>query len=185
MTNRSPVIVCAFEQPEGADQALRDLRKEARRLGLGLAKLATVRRGLTGRPRVREYHLLAPISPSGWVGLLSGLATIGAAWAAIGGLLVTNRALARRVVQPLGFDRIMAVAGLSGGVLGLGLAERRVYPNSRLRKLGEALPVASSALVLSPDDPLDQLLVRFLQKNGGRLIHDTLPEEIIRGLQGL
>lgn len=182
MTNRSPVVVCAFDKPKGAEQALRDLRKEARRLGLGLAKLATVRRDDTGRPRFREYHLLAPISPRGGVGLLSGLAAIGAVWAAIGGLLLANRELARRIVQPLSFDRIMALAGLSGGVLGIGLAERRVYPNSRLRKLGEALPVASSALVLSPDDPLDQLLIRFLQKKGGRLIQDSLPVEIVQGL---
>lgn len=182
MTNRAAVIVCAFDQPEGAEQALRDLRKEARRLGLGLAKLATVRRDYSGRPRLREYHLLAPIAPRGMVGLLSGLAATGAAWATIGGLLLANRTLARRVVQQLGFDRIMAVAGLSGGGLGLSLAERRVYPDSRLRKLGEALPAGSSALVLSPHGPLDQLFVRFLQKNGGRLIQDSLPIEVVQGL---
>jgi hypothetical protein len=169
MASNAP-LVYTFDTPEGADQALRDLRRQAKRLGLGLAKLAVVRRGLVGKPRFREYHELAPIRPSGLVGLLSGLAAVGAAWATIGGLLAANRALAKRVVQPLGFDRTLAVVGLGGGVLGMGLAERRVYPNSMLLKLGEELSEGSSALVLSPDGPLDQLLVRFVQQQGGQLL---------------
>lgn len=182
MVHTGTLLIYAFDRPLAAQARLAALQRYAAALDLQGPALAVVVHRAGRRPQTVEYRTFMPVRPNGWRGLMSGLFGAGVLTALIGGLMQTNPRLVGRLLQPLGFDRSLALAGVGSAFAGMGLAGRRAYHVRRLRRLGEALPANSSALVLRLQQPLDWLLVRWLQQQGGRFIQDELPDEIVEGL---
>ena len=115
------IVVAAFNDMEGASDALKDLRKEGKDV-IQVREAAVLVRDQQDKLRIRESHHLGKAAVMGGVaGAVVGLVTGPVGWVTVGGAAIGT--LAARLRD-------------SG------------FPDDRLREIGEALKPGTSALIV-------------------------------------
>lgn len=154
------LIVAAFQDEKGAEQALKEL-KAARRQGLiKIENAAVLRKDHKGKLHIKETHDM---------GGGKGAALGGVAGAAIG--LIAGPAL----VVPAAFGAL--VGGLTAKLRDTG------FSNARLETMGEGLMPGSSAIVAVVDHTWVQLVQQEMEEAGADLLTASLTADIASQLE--
>ncbi|HEY7357880.1 MAG TPA: DUF1269 domain-containing protein [Ktedonobacterales bacterium] len=144
------VIVAAFQQENGAEDALHDLKEAKKEHVIAIENAAIIRRDVGGKLHVKEMKDIG-----------------GGKGAAIGGVV---GAVVGLLAGPL------VLAAGAGALVG-GLAAKlrdSGFPNERLKQLGDALTPGTSALVAV----IDHTWVREVQERLERFGADVMTESI-------
>ncbi len=144
------VIVAAFQQEQGAENALQDLKEAKKERVIAIENAAIIRRDEGGKLHVKEMRDMG-----------------GGKGAAIGGVV---GAVVGLLTGPL---ILAAGAGALVGGLAAKLRDSG-FPNERLKEIGDALTPGTSALVAV----IDHTWVREAQERLARFGADVMTESI-------
>jgi uncharacterized membrane protein len=150
------VIVAAFQQENGAENALKDLKEAKKEHVIAIENAAVIRRDEKGKLHVKEMRDMG-----------------GGKGAAIGGVVgAVVGLLAGPVVLAAGAGAL--VGGLAAKLRDSG------FPNERLKQFGDALTPGTSALVAV----IDHTWVREVQERLAQFGADVMTESIKADIAG-
>lgn len=158
------LIVCAFAGSEKAEQVKTALQQYDEELdAIRLGNIAILKKNEQGKFSFHETDEDAAVKQGATIGLLSG---------AILSVLFGPLALAAG-----------AAAGAAAGSLPFVSMVDLGFPDAALKKLGNSLESGSSSLVLLVQPDEVDIVIEFLQQQGGSLIQQALPADVIKTLK--